>query len=393
MLLLASFWPLRHAQLLEIYLHLFTNALEGEQYVAMKQAFERERNEREQNFQTLKTSVDQTEESVDGLRQALDSMREDIQKLEATLGKRLDLLDEAVRQARAEQATPEDFEAAVDKAVASAVKEIGKVMALESKDQARLQVTLGDSIEHGFTQVNQNIKNLGHNLTQQLATGLARIENQLKAEVRNLPPSPRTHLCACLFASELTGRETPSIVASFMLVHFFDPAHALAVLLPSLPFLPSIQGREAESPSFRTGSAGLSAAVAGPERPPATPQPALDQAPHSSAAAETPAHTDGRMRSPSEERAEADITALEAQLAELEVANKFEECAVLTERIDLMKKAQTDISGLKAELGKARATRDFKACAEIQKQIDELKVIFLYLLRALITSTFTRICP
>ena len=99
------------------------------------------------------------------------------------------------------------------------------------------------------------------------------------------------------------------------------------------------------------------------------------------------------MRSPSEERAEADITALEAQLAELEVANKFEECAVLTERIDLMKKAQTDISGLKAELGKARATRDFKACAEIQKQIDELKVIFLYLLRALITSTFTRICP
>ena len=81
MLLLASFWPLRHAQLLEIYLHLFTNALEGEQYVAMKQAFERERNEREQNFQTLKTTVDQTEESVDGLRQVLDSTREDIQKV------------------------------------------------------------------------------------------------------------------------------------------------------------------------------------------------------------------------------------------------------------------------------------------------------------------------
>ena len=99
------------------------------------------------------------------------------------------------------------------------------------------------------------------------------------------------------------------------------------------------------------------------------------------------------MRSPSEERVEADIAALEAQLAALEVANKFEECAVLTERIDLMKKAQTDISGLKAKREEARVGKDFKACAEIQKQIDELKVIFLYLLRALITSTFTCICP
>ena len=81
-----------------------------------------------------------------------------------------------------------------------------------------------------------------------------------------------------------------------------------------------------------------------------------------------------QKRSPSEERAEVDIAALEAQLAVLEVANKFEECAELTERIDLMKKAQVGISGLKAQLEKARATRDFKACAEIQKQIDELKV-------------------
>ena len=81
MLLLASFWPLRHAQLLEIYLHLFTNALEGEQYVAMKQAFAQERNEREQNFRTLKSTVDQTEESVNSLRQELVSMREDVQKL------------------------------------------------------------------------------------------------------------------------------------------------------------------------------------------------------------------------------------------------------------------------------------------------------------------------
>ena len=81
-----------------------------------------------------------------------------------------------------------------------------------------------------------------------------------------------------------------------------------------------------------------------------------------------------QKRSPSEERTEADIAALEAQLAELEVANKFEECAVLTERIQQMKKAQSDISGLKAQLEEARATRDFKACVEIQKQIDELKV-------------------
>ena len=80
------------------------------------------------------------------------------------------------------------------------------------------------------------------------------------------------------------------------------------------------------------------------------------------------------MRSPSEERVEADIAALEAQLAELEVANKFEECAVLMERIEQMKKAQKDMSGLKAQLGKARAMRDFKACANIQKQIEGLKV-------------------
>ena len=99
-----------------------------------------------------------------------------------------------------------------------------------------------------------------------------------------------------------------------------------------------------------------------------------------------------QKRSPSEERTEADIAALEAQLAELEVANKFEECAVLTERIQQMKKAQSDISGLKLQLNEAKSVRDFKTCAEIQKQIDKLKVIFLYL-TAVITSTFTRTCP
>ena len=95
------------------------------------------------------------------------------------------------------------------------------------------------------------------------------------------------------------------------------------------------------------------------------------QSPHGKAMAET---AKCQKRSPSEERADAHIVSLEAQLVELEVANKFEECATVTERIDLMKKAQIDISGLKAELGNARATRDFKACAEIQKQINELKV-------------------
>ena len=95
------------------------------------------------------------------------------------------------------------------------------------------------------------------------------------------------------------------------------------------------------------------------------------QSPHGKATAET---LKSQKRSPSEERAEADIAALEAQLTELEVANKFEEYVVLTERIEQMKKAQTDLSGLKAQLEKARTTRDFKACAEIQKKIDEQKV-------------------
>ena len=146
------------------------------------------------------------------------------------------------------------------------------------------------------------------------------------------------------------------------------------------------------SPLPRSGSAGLSAVEVGPERPPATPQATLDQGPHGTTRAETPAQIDGRMRSPSEERAEADITALEAQLAVLELASKFEECAVLTERIEQMRKYQTNLSGLKLQLNEAKSVRDFKTCANIQTQIDELKVIFLYL-TAVITSTFTRTCP
>ena len=101
------------------------------------------------------------------------------------------------------------------------------------------------------------------------------------------------------------------------------------------------------------------------------PQVTLVQSPHNKATEE---NVKSQKRSPSEERTEADIAALEAQLLQLEVANKFEECDVLTERIQYMKKAQSDISGLKAQLEEARATRDFKACVEIQKQIDELKV-------------------
>ena len=80
------------------------------------------------------------------------------------------------------------------------------------------------------------------------------------------------------------------------------------------------------------------------------------------------------MRSPSEERAEADIASLEAQLKELMAANKFGECAALKERIDQKRNAQSKLSELKAQLEKARALTDFMQCAEIQKKIDELKV-------------------
>ena len=80
------------------------------------------------------------------------------------------------------------------------------------------------------------------------------------------------------------------------------------------------------------------------------------------------------MRSPSEERAEADIASLEAQLKERKAAKKFGECAALKERINQMKKALTDISRLKVQLEEAEADDEYTACADIQKQIDELKV-------------------
>ena len=118
----------------------------------------------------------------------------------------------------------------------------------------------------------------------------------------------------------------------------------------------------------------MSAAEAGPERPPATPHAALDQAPHSTDAAETPAQTDGRMRSPSEERAEADIASLEAQLKELELAKKYGECAAFKELIDQKRKAQRELLELKAQLREAAAAKSYIRCDEIQKKIDELKV-------------------
>ena len=80
------------------------------------------------------------------------------------------------------------------------------------------------------------------------------------------------------------------------------------------------------------------------------------------------------MRSLSEERAEADIASLEAQLKALMAANKFGECVALKKRIDQKRNAQSKLSGLKAQLEKARAATDFMQCAEIQKKIDELKV-------------------
>ena len=71
---------------------------------------------------------------------------------------------------------------------------------------------------------------------------------------------------------------------------------------------------------------------------------------------------------------EADIAAHEAHLKELVVANKFEECEELQERIDQMKKAQTDLQELKAQLEEAKHSREFKGCREIHNKIDELNL-------------------
>ena len=143
----------------------------------MKQAFAQARNEREENFRTLKSTVDQTEESVNSLRQELVSMREDVQKLEATLGERLNLLNEAVQRARAEQATPQDIEAAVDKAVASAVKEIGKVMEPESEEQARLEEVMGANHAEAMAK----IEGYGDKLEAAIMKGVQAIQAQLQA--------------------------------------------------------------------------------------------------------------------------------------------------------------------------------------------------------------------
>ena len=82
------------------------------------------------------------------------------------------------------------------------------------------------------------------------------------------------------------------------------------------------------------------------------------------------------MRSLSEERAEADIASLEAQLKELMAANKFGECAALKKRIDEMRKAQSELSGLKVQLEEAKVALDFMQCDEIQRKMAGLKVRF-----------------
>ena len=91
----------------------------------------------------------------------------------------------------------------------------------------------------------------------------------------------------------------------------------------------------------------------------------------------TPTRAEGAgtsARSPSEERAEADIASLEAQLKELELAKKYGECAALKELIDQKRKAQREHLELKAQLREAEAAKSYIRCDEIQKKIDELKV-------------------
>ena len=82
------------------------------------------------------------------------------------------------------------------------------------------------------------------------------------------------------------------------------------------------------------------------------------------------------MRSPSEERAEADIASLEAQLKELMAANKFGQCAVLKESIDEKRKVLSELLELKPQLAKAKAATDFMQCDEIQRKMAGLKVRF-----------------
>ena len=148
-------------QLLEIYLYHFTNALQGEQYVDMKRAFEQERDERERNFGTLTSTLDQTHESMENLRGELVTMRESLQSLEASLESRLGNLQENIEQSiRDHQGKPDEVQSAVAAAVDSGVKDISKLLELGAEEQVRLGgvlMELGGQLARGFEQLNQKL--------------------------------------------------------------------------------------------------------------------------------------------------------------------------------------------------------------------------------------------
>ena len=148
-------------QLLEIYLHHFTNALQGEQYVEMKGAFEKEREERERSFRSLGSSIDHTQESMEHLRQDLVTMRGKLQTMEETLVSHLTDLEGALQQSfRDNHGDPGRIQAAVTAAVDSGVNEICNLLGLESEDRDRLRgslAELADRLDRGFDQVNQKL--------------------------------------------------------------------------------------------------------------------------------------------------------------------------------------------------------------------------------------------
>ena len=148
-------------QLLEIYLHHFTNALQGEQYVEMKAAFEKERQERERSFGALGSAIQHTEESMEKLREDPMIMRGSLQNVEETLECHLTALERALQQSfRDNHGDPGRIQAAVAAAVDSGVNEICNLLGLESEERDRLKDSLeeiSDRLDSGFDQVNQKL--------------------------------------------------------------------------------------------------------------------------------------------------------------------------------------------------------------------------------------------
>ena len=148
-------------QLLEIYLHHFTNALQGEQYVEMKGAFEKEREERERSFRSLGSSIDHTQESMEHLREDLVTMRGKLQTMEETLVSHLTDLEGALQLSfRDNHGDSDRIQAAVAAAVDSGVNEICNLLGLESEERDRLRdslAELADRLDRGFGQVNQKL--------------------------------------------------------------------------------------------------------------------------------------------------------------------------------------------------------------------------------------------